>query len=59
MFLGLFGSSSKNPLDDLKETFDSLQKLMDSNKKDKVLLESNILLFRVPDIYGKNKQNSD
>jgi hypothetical protein len=42
MFFGLFGSA-KNPLDELKETFDTLQKTMDSNKKDKTLLESKIL----------------
>jgi|LauGreDrversion4_2_1035121.scaffolds.fasta_scaffold523300_1 hypothetical protein len=41
MFFGLFGSA-KTPLDEFKETFDTLLKTMDSNKKDKTVLESKI-----------------
>jgi len=45
MFFGLFGKAAKNPMEEMKENLDSIKKLMDSNKKDKVLIESKFYYF--------------
>lgn len=44
MFFGLFSKSSKNPTEEIKEVVNLLIKSMDTNKKDKTLLDSNIYI---------------
>jgi hypothetical protein len=52
MFFGLFGKGAKNSLEEMKENLETVKNLMDSNKKDKILLEGNIFLnsknFKAP-----------